>query len=34
VPVVTSNQAMLWHALRSGGITDALPGCGALLRAH
>jgi maleate isomerase len=33
-PVITSNQAMLWHALRRGGISDALTGCGTLLRDH
>ena len=32
-PVVTSNQAMLWHALRSVGVEDAVPGYGRLLEA-
>jgi maleate isomerase len=31
-PVITSNQAMLWHALRETGITDAIAGFGRLLR--
>jgi maleate isomerase len=31
-PVITSNQAALWHALRSCGISDAIPGLGRLLR--
>lgn len=31
-PVVTSNQAMVWHALRSGGIEDHVDGYGVLLR--
>jgi maleate cis-trans isomerase len=31
-PVVTSNQAMVWQALRSGGIEDHVDGYGALLR--
>ncbi|NIR29047.1 MAG: hypothetical protein GWN84_06970 [Gammaproteobacteria bacterium] len=30
-PVVTSNQAMLWHALRLGGYGEAVPGFGRLL---
>lgn len=30
-PVVTSNQAMVWHALRTGGVRDAVQGFGALL---
>ncbi|MGE5538052.1 MAG: hypothetical protein ACM30I_05510 [Gemmatimonas sp.] len=30
-PVVTSNQAALWHALRTAGIADAVPGLGRLL---
>ena len=29
-PVVTSNQVVLWHALRTAGINDALPGLGRL----
>lgn len=33
-PVITSNTAMLWHVLRQGGIADAIPAYGALLRAH
>jgi maleate isomerase len=33
-PVITSNQAMLWHALRSAGITDAVSGFGRLLREY
>jgi len=31
-PVVTSNQAALWCALRKAGIADAVAGLGALLR--
>jgi len=31
-PVVTSNQAALWCALRKAGIGDAVPGLGALLQ--
>lgn len=31
VPVVTSNQAILWHALRLCGVQDRLPGLGRLL---
>jgi maleate cis-trans isomerase len=31
-PVITSNQAMVWHALRSCGVRDAVAGFGALLR--
>lgn len=30
-PVVTSNQAMVWHALRTGGVADPVPGYGRLL---
>lgn len=30
-PVVTSNQATLWHALRTVGVDDAIPGYGRLL---
>lgn len=30
-PVITSNQAMLWHCLRTGGIGQGVPGYGALL---
>lgn len=33
-PVVTSNQAILWHALRSNGMDDRLAGFGRLLEAH
>jgi maleate isomerase len=33
-PVITSNQAMLWHALRSAGITEPVAGFGRLLQAH
>jgi maleate isomerase len=29
-PVVTSNQAMLWHCLRLAGIEDVIPGLGRL----
>jgi maleate cis-trans isomerase len=31
VPVVTSNQATLWAALRAAGVADAIPGGGMLL---
>jgi maleate isomerase len=31
-PVITSNQAMLWQALREGGIDDRITGFGRLLR--
>jgi maleate cis-trans isomerase len=34
LPVVTSNQAGLWHALRLAGIGEALPVLGRLLRDH
>jgi maleate cis-trans isomerase len=34
LPVVTSNQAGLWHALRLAGISERLPNLGRLLRAH
>ncbi len=33
-PVVTSNQAILWHALRSNGMHDRIPGFGELLERH
>jgi maleate isomerase len=33
-PVVTSTTATLWHALRLAGVTDPVPGYGALLSAH
>ncbi len=29
-PVLTSNQLVIWHALRLAGITDSLPGLGQL----
>jgi maleate isomerase len=32
-PVVTSNQAAIWCALRTAGITDDVPGLGRLMRA-
>ena len=32
-PVVSSNQAMLWQALRVAGVRDAIPGFGRLLAA-
>jgi maleate isomerase len=31
-PVVTSNQAALWYALRTMGLSDVVPGLGALFR--
>ena len=31
LPVLTSNQAMAWHALRRCGIADAVPGFGRLM---
>jgi maleate cis-trans isomerase len=34
LPVVTSNQAGLWHALRLAGINERLPNLGRLLRNH
>lgn len=34
VPVVTSNQAMVWHVLRAAGIADRVEGFGRLLRMH
>jgi maleate isomerase len=34
VPVISSNQATLWHALRKAGIHDKLQGCGRLLSEH
>jgi maleate cis-trans isomerase len=34
IPVVTSNQAGLWQALRLAGIKDRLPNLGRLLREH
>ena len=33
-PVVTSNQAAIWHALRTIGILDKIQGLGRLLRDH
>ena len=30
-PVVTSNQAMAWHPLRTGGVRDSVPGFGKLM---
>jgi maleate isomerase len=33
-PVISSNQAMIWHCLRKGGIRDAVSGYGRLLRSH
>ena len=33
-PVITSNQATLWHSLRSLGIKDCRKGFGSLLREH
>ena len=33
-PVITSNQAMLWHCLRQSGINDAVRGYGQLLQRH
>lgn len=33
-PVVTSNQAMIWHCLRTMGVADQFGGCGALLARH
>ncbi|MFM9888834.1 MAG: hypothetical protein ACKVQT_37905 [Burkholderiales bacterium] len=31
-PVVSTNQAILWGCLRTGGVADAIAGCGQLLR--
>jgi maleate isomerase len=31
-PVVSSNQALLWHALRTAGVKDSIPNLGSLLR--
>ena len=31
-PVITSNQAALWHCLRESGLHDCIPGFGRLLR--
>jgi maleate cis-trans isomerase len=33
-PVITSNQAMVWHALRRGGVADPVEGFGRLLLAR
>ena len=33
-PVVACNAAVYWQALRSIGITDAIPGYGTLLETH
>lgn len=33
-PVITSNQAMMWHCLRLAGITDSLDDLGVLFREH
>ncbi|MEM7059180.1 MAG: arylmalonate decarboxylase [Pseudomonadota bacterium] len=33
-PVITSNQALAWDALRLAGINDKIPGFGRLLRDH
>lgn len=33
-PVLTSNQAMMWHALRTCNIKDKIPGFGRLLTEH
>tara|TARA_B100000315_G_scaffold90329_1_gene83025 strand:- start:3169 stop:3921 length:753 start_codon:yes stop_codon:yes gene_type:complete len=33
-PVITSNQATLWAALRAAGIDDRLENCGLLLKSH
>jgi maleate isomerase len=33
-PVLTSNQAMIWHALRLSNISDKVEGFGSLLRLH
>lgn len=33
-PVVTSNQAMMWHCLRLAGVTDQLDNLGVLFRDH
>jgi maleate isomerase len=30
LPVVTSNQALLWASLRALGVTDKIPGMGRL----
>jgi len=33
-PVVSTNQALLWHALRTLGVAERIPGLGTLLRDH
>jgi maleate isomerase len=33
-PVITSNQAMAWHCLRTAGLEDVVPGYGRLLSSH
>jgi maleate isomerase len=33
-PVISSNQAVLWSALRTAGITDRVDGYGRLMRNH
>jgi maleate isomerase len=33
-PVVTSNQALAWHALRKGNVRDTMPGFGELFARH
>jgi maleate isomerase len=33
-PVISSNQAMIWHCLRKAGLDDVVPGYGKLLSAH
>lgn len=33
-PVISSNQAMIWHCLRKAGLDDVIPGYGRLLRSH
>ena len=34
LPVISSNQAMLWHCLRRAGSTERIQGYGALLATH
>ncbi|MGZ9190094.1 MAG: maleate cis-trans isomerase family protein [Nitrospira sp.] len=34
IPVISSNQAMIWHLLRLAGVDDAITGFGSLLRDH
>lgn len=34
IPVISSNQAMLWHCLRSAGNRERIPGYGSLLASH